>query len=137
MEKQNIALARRVVEQGFGEGRLEIIDEIVADNFVEHQGGMNRTVEGPKSAIRDLHVAFPDISYRFINSVAEGDMITVHYRASGTHTGNLGPMGATGRTFEIDVIDIMRFSEGKLVEHWGVPDRLGMLESLGFWPPKS
>ena len=36
---------------------------------------------------------------------------------------------------QITVIDIMRFRDGKLVEHWGVADRLAMMEQLGMKPP--
>ena len=36
----------------------------------------------------------------------------------------------------IDVIDIARFENGNMVEHWGVPDRLACLLQLGPFPPK-
>jgi len=136
IEDQNIILARRIVEEGFGDGQPGVFDELADDDFIEHQSGMKTSKEGPQAAINALHHAFPDITYSLINVLADKDLVTTHYRAKGTHKGNLGPMPATGKTFEIDVIDIMRFKDGKLHEHWGVPDRLAMIESLGFWPPK-
>jgi predicted ester cyclase len=37
----------------------------------------------------------------------------------------------TGKSFETDVMDVARFEDGKIVEHWGVPDQLGLLIQLG------
>lgn len=55
--------------------------------------------------------------------------------ARSTHKGQFGPMPPTGKKMEITVIDILRFKEGKLVEHWGVPDRFALMEQLGMKPP--
>lgn len=55
----------------------------------------------------------------------------------GTHEHKFGPLYPTGKTFEITVIDIGRFESGKLIEHWGVPDKLALMEQLGMKaPPK-
>jgi predicted ester cyclase len=135
METANIQLARRIVEDGFGGHNPLILDELASDNFIEHQRGM-RDLEGTKAAIRDLGKAFPDLNYQLVNTIASGDLVCVQYRATGTHQGHLGPMPPSGKQFEIDLIDIMKFKDGKLIEHWGVPDRLGLMEDLGFWPPK-
>jgi len=135
MESENIKLARLIVEEGFGENNPDILDELSSDDFIEHQRGMNN-LDDTKTAILSLGKAFPDISYSPVNTIANGDLVCVQYRVSGTHQGNLGPMQPTGKRFEIDLIDIMKFKDGKLIEHWGVPDRLGMMEDLGFWPPK-
>ncbi len=136
MEENNTALARRIVEEGFGGNHPEIFDELASPEFVEHQNGMSSSKESPMNAIRGLNNAFPDLTYKLVNSIASGDLVCVHYRCSGTHEANLGSLAPTGRRFEIDVMDIMRFTDGKLTEHWGCPDRLGMMEALGFWPPK-
>ncbi|CAG0980297.1 hypothetical protein METP1_01734 [Methanosarcinales archaeon] len=55
--------------------------------------------------------------------------------ARGTQKGQFGPMPPTDKKFEITVIDIMRFKDGKLIEHWGVADRLALMEQLGMKPP--
>ncbi len=51
-------------------------------------------------------------------------------KARGTNSGSIMGRPPTGRKLEIDVIDIGRFSDGKMVEHWGVPDQIGMMEDL-------
>jgi predicted ester cyclase len=135
MEAENIKLARRIVEEGFGGNNPSIMDELAADGFIEHQRGMN-SLDDTKAAISALGRAFPDISYQLVNTIASSDLVCVQYRVTGTHQGSLGPMQPSGKRFETDLIDIMKFKDGKLTEHWGVPDRLGMMEDLGFWPPK-
>ena len=37
---------------------------------------------------------------------------------------------------QVGVIGIARFEDGKMVEHWGVPDRLGILLQLGLFPAR-
>jgi predicted ester cyclase len=67
--------------------------------------------------------------------VSSGDDVWGRMTARGTQHGQFGPMPPTGRRIEITVIDIMRFRDGLLVEHWGVPDRLAAMEQLGMKPP--
>jgi predicted ester cyclase len=71
--------------------------------------------------------------------VADGDKMWGHFRARGTNEGPFMGQDPTGKVMgidvvEIDAIDISRFEDGKMVEHWGVPDRLGTLLQLGFFP---
>lgn len=136
MVDTNVLLAQRVVEEGFGANNPGIFDELASEDFVEHQRGMSEGKEAPKRAILSLHGAFPDIKYKLINTIAQDDLVCLHYNVTGTHTGKLGPLPASGKKFSINLIDIMRFRDGKLVEHWGVPDQLGLMTDLGFWPPK-
>ena len=52
----------------------------------------------------------------------------------GTHTGELLGIPPTGREVEILVIDVVRVADGRIVEHWGIVDRLGLLQQLGAIP---
>jgi predicted ester cyclase len=66
--------------------------------------------------------------------VEDGDKVWGHLRARDTNEGPFMGQDPTGTVMEIDVIDISRFQDGRMVEHWGVPDRLGALFQLGFFP---
>jgi predicted ester cyclase len=66
--------------------------------------------------------------------VVDGDTVWTRNRARGINTGSIMGNAATGRTVEIDVIDIGRFEDGRLVEHWGIADQLGMMLQLGLMP---
>ncbi len=133
--EKNIAAFRRIVEEAFSQGKLSVVDEVCAPGMREHQGGVEpANADGLKAAIRMLRNAFPDLSLKIEDVVAEGDQVWARLRCSGTHRGALVGIPPTGRTFETTAIDICRFESDRLVEHWGVPDRLGMLEQLGLAP---
>jgi predicted ester cyclase len=57
--------------------------------------------------------------------VSEGDRVVSHVAFSGTHSGELLGVSATGRRFEFHSIEMWRVQDGKLIEHWG-----GMREAV-------
>lgn len=135
MEHQNLDVLRQIIEQGFGNKDLYVIDQLVADNYVEHQFGFRGGKEGLKKAILSLSNAFSNHEYELVNFATKENMVWVHYHSSGQHTGVFMGQAPTGKKFTIDVIDIARIANGKLVEHWGVPDRFSLLMQLGFFQP--
>lgn len=130
---QNQEVLRQVIEEGFGKGNVEALDLLFAPNYKEHQFGMKTTLEGLKEDIHALRAAFPDLHYTIEDSVADGDTVWMRMTAHGT---NLGPfMGPpTNKAINITVMDVCRFENGKIVEHWGVPDRFAVLAQLGLLP---
>jgi predicted ester cyclase len=132
----------KIIEDGFSKGDLTIFDKYLSPDFVEHQyGHVPPDVEGVKTAVRHLHAAFPDFSLTIEDIISDGDKVWVRLTGRGTHTGSFGPLPPTGKIleptgkkFEITVIDIGRFKDGKLVEHWGVPDRIAMIDQLSSKP---
>jgi predicted ester cyclase len=137
MEQQKLNVLRQIVEQGFGNGDLYVIDQLVADDYIEHQFNMQGSKEGLKKAVLNLSNAFSDHEYELINYSINGDMVWVHYRSSGVHTGRFMGQEPTGKKFSIDVLDIARVENGKLVEHWGLPDRFALMMQLGFLQPSN
>ena len=135
MEHQKLDVLRQIIEQGFGNGDLYVIDQLVADDYIEHQFNMRGGKEGLKKAIISLSNAFSNHEYHLINHVVNGNMVWVHYRSTGEHTGKFMGHEPTGKRFSIDVIDIARIENGKLAEHWGMPDRFALLMQLGFLQP--
>ena len=132
----NEQLFKIFIEEGFSKGDVLVFDKHTSQDFVEHQRGfIPPNVEGVKNAINNLHHAFPDFSMEIEDIVTSDNKVWGRMTARGTHTGQFGPMPPTGKKFEITVIDIMRFKNGQLIEHWGVPDRLGLMEQLGMKPP--
>ena len=131
----NEQLFRILIEQGFSKGDVTIFDKYTSPDFIENQHGMKpQNVEGVKNAIRYLHKAFEDFSLNIEDIVSYEDKVWGR-TGRGTQIGQFGPMPPTGKKIEITVIDIMRFKDGKLIEHWGVPDRLAAMEQLGMKPP--
>lgn len=134
--KTNEQLFRILIEEGFSKGDISVFDKYSSPNFIEHQHGINpKNVEGVKKAINSLHNAFPDFTLVIEDLVSNGDKVWGRLTGRGTHKKQFGPMPPTNKKFEITVIDIMHFKDEKLIEHWGVADRLSLMEQLGMKPP--
>jgi len=129
----NIAATRRLIDEGFTGGNLDVCDELVAPVTIEHQRGLKPGSEGVKETIRTLHDQHADFRLVIEHVIASDDMVWIVNRASGVNTGSVFGRPPTGKRFEVTVIDVLRFENGKIVEHWGVPDQLGMLLQLGLF----
>jgi predicted ester cyclase len=128
---QNLELFRRLIDRGFNEGKLHELDEIVAPDFVEHQFMGESGPQGIKSLIGQLRTAFPDLHMTIEDSVVSGDKVWARLRCRGTQKGPLMGVPPTGRPIDTTALEVCRFARGKLVEHWGVPDRFAAMSQLG------
>ncbi len=135
VQEDNIAAMRRIID-AFTSGDLAVIDELVAPDCIEHQRGNNPGSEGAKQIIRTLHGWMSDFSLTIEDLVADGDMVWTRNRARGVNTGSIMGNPPSGKAVETDVIDIGRFKDGKLVEHWGVADQMGLMLQIGAVPGK-
>ena len=137
MSEENKAIDARMALEAFNKGRLEVVDEVIAANFVDHAQlppGVPAGKEGVKALIGALRSAFPDMKVTIERQIAEGDLVVQHVSAAGTMTGDFAGMPASGKHARWEAIHISRFADGKVVEHWSVQDQLGMLQQLGFVP---
>jgi predicted ester cyclase len=134
--ERNVRAMRVVIEEGFSKGNLDALDDVVAVETIEHQPGLGPGLAGLKGAISYLRGAFSDFTLTIEDVVADGDRVWARLQSHGIHTGPFMGVPPTGRTIGIDVIDVCRFEDGKVVEHWGVPDRLELLQQIGAWPPR-
>jgi predicted ester cyclase len=132
--EQNVAAFRKLIDIGFTRGDLSVVAEVVSPDCVEHQRGAKPGVAGVEETIRTLRRWFSDFELVIEDLVADGDMVWARNRARGVNSGSVMGHPPTGRPMEIDVIDIARLEAGKIVEHWGVPDQLGLLIQLGLLP---
>lgn len=130
-EGRNEARFRRLIEEGFSGGNAAVVNELFAEDFVEHQSGIEPADrEGVKLAIAFLHRAFPDLHVSVEDLTANGDRVWARLRGRGTHLGE-GLGEPTGRTVTLDIMDVCRFQDGLIAEHWGIPDRFGQMQQLG------
>jgi predicted ester cyclase len=90
--------------------------------------------EGTKRTIRYLRSAFPDFAITIDDLVVAGDKVWARQHGGGTNLGSFARRPSTGVAMQIDVFDVCRFADGKMVEHWGVPDQLGAMRRLGHIP---
>ena len=134
IQEENKAKVRRLIDEVFSRQNLGVADEIMAPDIKENQRFVPPIPTGPdgsKALSKSLHSMFSDFTFTIEDMVAFGDKVWFRMKARGTNTGKVMGRPPTGKKVEVDVIDIVRFKDGKIVEHWGVPDQLGMLEQLG------
>ncbi len=79
--------------------------------------------------------AFPDLKAVIHDQVAEGDKVVTYKTFHGTHKGEFREIPPTGKKISVDVIDIFRIANGKMVEHWTVIDWMGLMQQLGVVSP--
>lgn len=130
---------RRLIEEGFNGGDLTVADAVTSPDLAEHQDfgpGHAAGAEGVRAVISSLRRAFPDFHLAIEDLVVSGDCAWARMTATGTHEGPFMGHPPTGRRMRIDVFDVIRVADGRMVEHWGVPDRLGVLMQLGLVPPR-
>jgi steroid delta-isomerase-like uncharacterized protein len=132
-------LAKRFMDEVFTQGKVEVIDELVADDYVEHQEfpGLEPTKDGLKQFVQLWHASFDDINVETLSVGVDGDELWVHSVFTGTHTGDFMGIPATGKSVTLAMMDRVKVRDGKAIEHWGVSDDLGMMTQLGIIPEMS
>ncbi len=133
VQADNVAAFRRIID-AFSTADFDVIDELLAPDCIEHQRGNKPGSDGAKDVIRFLHSGMSDFSLTIEDLIADGDMVWTRNRARGVHTGTIMGNPPTGKTVEVDVIDIGRFKDGRLVEHWGIADQMGLMLQIGAVP---
>jgi len=135
-EQANLAATNRIYDEFINQGKEEVFDEHVSPDFAEHDKtpGLEPTRDGVKQLFRMFRAAFPDLHFRVDDIVASGEKVVARATMQGTHQGEFMGMQPTGKKVAVEVIDIFRFANGKIVEHWGVADNLSMMQQLGAMP---
>jgi steroid delta-isomerase-like uncharacterized protein len=135
--EQNKTLVRQFIEEFLNQGNVDLAKEIVAPDFIENEQlppGMPQGREGVEMITTMLHTGFPDFRATIEDIIAEDDRVMVRMTWSGTQTGEFMGMPSSGKAMSIAIVDIFRLAEGKIVEHWGVMDMMGMMQQLGAMP---
>lgn len=118
-------------------GDVDGFGDHLADDFVEHEEtpGLEPTKDGVKGFFRMYMAAFPDLRMQAEDILVSGDKVVARTKATGTHQGEFMGLPPSGRSVEVELIDIVRFGDDGLArEHWGVFDALKMMQQLGAIP---
>ncbi len=132
--EKNKAVAHRVFDEIFNQGRFEVADEIYARNFVNHGIHHDAGLKEDQDAARGWKLAFPDLRMTVLKEIAEGDLVTVLYSVTGTNTGEGNGLPATGKKIEGRGITIWRIVNGQITEEWSEFDQLRFMKELGLLP---
>lgn len=125
--------ARRIWEEIFPALDVAALAEVTDPDVVPHGRRPDEPAgfEGVKQTMLWLGRVFSDQRWEIHNVIAEGDMVVVHATHHGRHTGDLMGIPPTGRDVAYDYVHILRFRDGKAVEHWSVRDSMTMMQQLG------
>jgi predicted ester cyclase len=140
IQDRNKATFRRLLDEVINEGRLDLADQLLTADRPDHQEmglppEMTKGYEGFRRVIGMFREGFPDLSFQSDFMVADGDRVVSHNRVSGTHKGAFMGIPPTNKRFSATALDVCRFDDsGKISEHWGVFDMLGVLVQLGVVP---
>ena len=134
--EENKAVIRRLVEEVYNDNNLDVLDELVAQDVVNHSAVPEHKhgIEGFRHVNRWVRAAFSDAHYAIDDMIAEGDMVAVRITASGTHDGEFMGSPPSGKRFSTDHVHWHRLADGKLVERWAVRDDLGTARQLDLLP---
>ncbi len=130
-------VARRVLEEVFGAGHVDVADELLAPNFVGRDPALPSPTTGVaafKVLVSGYRTAFPDIRITVHDQVAEGDRAVTRWTAVGTHKGELWGLPPTGKQATVSGITIDRVENGRVAESWSNWDTLGLMQQLGLVP---
>jgi steroid delta-isomerase-like uncharacterized protein len=137
-EKENKDKTRRLFEEGFSQGNIDVVDEVLNPDFVcydpNSESGEVRGAETIKNEIEYFRNAVPDLTYTIEDQIAEGDKVVTRYTVTGTHQGEFFGVAGTGERITMSGNSIDRFEDGKMVEEWPEYDLLGVMRQIGAVP---
>jgi steroid delta-isomerase-like uncharacterized protein len=118
-------------------GDMDGFSAVLADDFLEHEEtpGIPPTKDGVLQFFGMYRAAFPDLNMEPEDVLVSGDKVVARVRATGTHKGDFMGMPPSGKSVDVELIDIIRFGDDGLAhEHWGVADQIKMMQQLGAIP---
>jgi steroid delta-isomerase-like uncharacterized protein len=137
VEDRNKSVARSFFEDVLDKGKLEEYPKSHASDFVAHAEGRLASLEEDIAAAREQRKALPDMRVKVNALVAEGDLVSVHWTASGTNTAAGWGIPATGKSVSVNGMTLFRFEGGLMKEEWSVFNEYSIMKQLGLVPTKA
>lgn len=134
VQASNVALACKVFTEIYGAGKVELVDHLYSDDFVDDSPGGGKGRALIEHAVQEFHKAAPDLRIDIEDTFAKGDKVVIRYTAHGTQTGSMWGIPPTGKNFVVRGITVFRVSHGKIITEWTEYDRLGLMRQLGVVP---
>lgn len=132
LQEQNKSLVHRFFEVGINQNQLDVLDEIIAPNYVNYNlQAPAPGSEGFRQVIDMFKAGFPDLHATVEASIAEDDKVATRGYITGTHQGPFMSVAPTGRSIKVTYADVWRIENGKAVENWVEMDMLGLMQQLG------
>ncbi len=137
MSEQNKTNVRRLFEEVWNKGNMQVADELIASSYTHHDSSSPDLGRGPESEKKRVTLyrnAFPDIRFTVEDLLTEGETVVARWSCRGTHKGELNGIAPTNKQFNITGISIARFTNGKMFEGYVNWDALSLMQQLGVVP---
>jgi len=137
MSEGNKNAVRRLFEEVWNKGNLQVTDELLAPTYAHHDHSTPDVGRGPESERKRAtlyRTAFPDVRFTIEDIIAEGETVTARWSCRGTHKGDLNGLAPTGKQFTVSGVSVARFTNGKIAEGWVNWDALSLMQQLGVVP---
>jgi steroid delta-isomerase-like uncharacterized protein len=137
MHTEKQIVIRRYFEELFNQGKVELVAELLAPDYVNHSTASPEQSRGPDGVVEvvlALRRAFPDLKYEILDLVEGDSAVAVRTRVTGTHRGDFFGTPATGRSIDVSQITIEHFRAGRIVAHHRLTDELSLRKQLGLEP---
>jgi Predicted ester cyclase len=134
VEARNKAVARSFFEDVLDKGKLEDYAKSHAPDFVANSEGRKASLEEDMTAAREQRKALPDMRVKVNHIVAEGDLVSVYWTASGTNSAAGWGIPATGKSVSVNGMTLFRFERGLIQEEWSVFNMYSIMKQLGLLP---
>ncbi len=131
-QEQNKAVARRVFDEIFNQGKFQVADEIYAPDFVNHGMHHDAGLAEDQAAVHFEKEACPDLKITYGPMVAEGDLVSVLWVFRGTNTARSGWVPATGTRIELKGITIWRIDDGRIRDEWTVMNEMTVIRQVAY-----
>jgi steroid delta-isomerase-like uncharacterized protein len=129
----NRCVITRYFEEVWNLGKLDVLDELLTSDYVNHSPGFPNPAPGPvglKPIVAHMRTGLADLRYEILECAIENDVAAVYVRCTGKHVAELFGMPATGRSIDIRQMQFERFRQGRICAHWRITDELTMLRQL-------
>ena len=132
----NKDVVRRFIDECVNTHRSELLPDFVDAGLRAHPGTPGTApdtegLDGIREAFQRFRTTFPDLHISPEEMVAEGDLVAVRWTATGTHSGDLAGIAATGTAVRWAGTAMYRFADGRIVEWWRNDDSVWLLHQLG------
>lgn len=131
-------LIRKVNEEIMWDGNVALIDEVFAEDYIEHNPALPTEIRGRddmREKVEMFQKAFSNADGTTEAIIADGNMVADRHRFKATHDGEFMDMPPTGNEIDVEGIAFYRLEDGKVAEMWTQADVMGMMEQLGMFPP--
>lgn len=130
-EEQNKLLGMRIYNEVFNAGNMATADQLIAADVVEHDlPDSMQGIQNFKNWVSMMRKGFPDMKMTPDKLIADGDIAVAHVVMTGTNTGEFMGMPATNKKVKVGGIDMAKFKDNKVIEHWGTFDIHSMMMQL-------